>query len=154
MTSARIETDELLGHILPHKLYTPEADSSVFRDFLANSGDCVTSDLTLLEFWATVRRKESDGVLAEGQSEEVFKALQADVEQALIRMIPSDISVREEFHSIIERCYSRIPAICIRTNDALHLAAARCAGEMEIIATDKRLRETAGFLGFTIFPVS
>lgn len=136
------------------KLYTPEADSSVFRDFLANSGDCVTSDLTLLEFWATIRRKESDGVLAEGESEKVFNALQADVAQGLIRMIPSDAGVLEEFHSIIERCYSRSPAIHIRTNDALHLAAARRSGEMEIIATDKRLRETAAFLGFTIFPAS
>lgn len=136
------------------KLYTPEADSPVFRDFLANSGDCVTSELTLLEFWATVRRKESEGVLAVGESEKVFNALQADVAQGLIRMIPSDVGVLEEFHSIIERCYSRSPAICIRTNDALHLAAARRAGEMEIIATDKRLRETAEFLGFTIFPAS
>jgi predicted nucleic acid-binding protein len=44
------------------------------------------------------------------------------------------------------------PAIFIRTNDAIHLAAARGAGETEIVATDKRLREAALALGFTVFP--
>lgn len=114
----------------------------------------MTSDLTLLEFWATIRRKESEGVLAEGESETVFNTLKEDVALGLIRMISTDAGVREEFHSIIERCYSRTPAIHIRTNDALHLAAARCAGEMEIVATDKRLRETAVFLELAIFPIS
>lgn len=40
----------------------------------------------------------------------------------------------------------------IRTNDALHLAAAHCAGETEIVATDKRLREAALALGHALFP--
>ena len=36
--------------------------------------------------------------------------------------------------------------------DALHLAAARVAGETELVATDKKLREAAGLLGFKLFP--
>ena len=43
-------------------------------------------------------------------------------------------------------------ALFIRTFDAIHLASARVAGETEIVATDKRLRDAAGLIGFTIFP--
>ena len=44
------------------------------------------------------------------------------------------------------------PPILLRTLDALHLASARVAGETEIVATDKRLREAAKLLGFALFP--
>jgi hypothetical protein len=44
------------------KLYTPEPDSQIFRDFLDVGAACVTCDITPLEFWATVRRKVSEGV--------------------------------------------------------------------------------------------
>ena len=39
------------------KLYAPEPDSRIFRDFLEADTACVTCDLTPLEFWAAVRRK-------------------------------------------------------------------------------------------------
>lgn len=48
------------------KLYTPEPDSGVFRAHLAAGGACVTGDIAPLEFWATVRRKEAEGMLAPG----------------------------------------------------------------------------------------
>ena len=57
-----------------------------------------------------------------------------------------------EFSQIIEICYRRTPPLFIRTFDAIHLASARVAGETEIVATDKRLRDAAGQLGFTLFP--
>ena len=49
-------------------------------------------------------------------------------------------------------CYRRRPALPLRTLDALHLASARVAGEVEIVATDAKLREAASILGFTLFP--
>ncbi|NQX02856.1 PIN domain-containing protein [bacterium] len=56
------------------KLYTPEPDSQIFRDFLAEGTACVTCDITPLEFWATVRRKESEGTLAPGEARKVQTA--------------------------------------------------------------------------------
>lgn len=44
------------------KLYTPETDSEQFAHHLASNPSCITADLSLLEFWATVRRKEAEGV--------------------------------------------------------------------------------------------
>ncbi len=134
------------------KLYTPEPDSVVFRDFLEKGATCVTSDLTPLEFWATVRRKESEGVLASGEALKVQTALEADLADEAILMKTCFAAVKARYHMIVDQCHSRVPPIFIRTNDALHLAAALCAGETEIVATDKRLREAALALGLTVFP--
>ena len=39
---------------------------------------------------------------------------------------------------------------CVDTND---LASVRVAGESELVATDKRMRDAAKLLGFSLFPV-
>ena len=134
------------------KLYTPEPDSALFRARLAAEISCLTADIAPLEFWATVRRKESEGVLAPGEAETVFRALVNDVASNEITLVNCDAPVRQEFHAIVDQCHAQTPPIYIRTNDALHLAAARCSGETEIVATDKRLREAALLLGFSVFP--
>ena len=134
------------------KLYTPEPDSPVIRMHAAGQGTCVTSDITPLEFWATVRRKETEGVLAVGEAEKVETALEADLAAGDITVVACDAAVRVKYRSLVDRCHACTPPICIRTNDALHLAAPSCAGEAENVTTDKRLREAALFLGFTVFP--
>lgn len=50
------------------KLYTPEPDSALFRARLAIEASCLTADFAPLEFWATVRRKETEGMLAPGEA--------------------------------------------------------------------------------------
>ncbi|HBJ83014.1 MAG TPA: hypothetical protein DDZ88_03895 [Verrucomicrobiales bacterium] len=57
-----------------------------------------------------------------------------------------------EFYDILDSCLSQSPPILLRTNDGLHLAAARRANESEVVSTDKGLRKAALFLGFTVFP--
>jgi predicted nucleic acid-binding protein len=49
-------------------------------------------------------------------------------------------------------CYRNSPPLAVRTLDAIHLASARVSGEKEIVVTDKRLREAAVLLGFSVFP--
>lgn len=124
----------------------------MFRDFLAQGGNCVTSDITALEFWAIVRRKEAEGILAPGEARRVQTTLESDLADGSILIKPCDSTVRSRFDQIVDQCHSLVPAIFIRTNDALHLAAADCAGETEIVATDKRLRQAALALGLTVFP--
>ena len=134
------------------KLYTPENDSPTFANHLANHPSCVTADLTLLEFWATVRRKEAEGILAPGEAATVQTALEADASAGAICILVIDQQVRDEYKVVVEKCLSQTPPIFIRTNDAQHIAAATCAGETVIVATDKKLRDAALHLGFTVFP--
>ena len=134
------------------KLYTPEPDSMTFRAFISGDSACVTCDIAPLEFWAAVRRKESEGVLGPGEARKVQDALEADIDSEFIVMKTCDAAVRSRFFEIVGRCHALLPPLFIRTNDALHLAAAHSAGETEIVATDKRLRESALALGFSVFP--
>jgi len=64
-----------------------------------------------------------------------------------------DAQEEVEFNAIMARCYRHAPPIPIRTFDAIHLATARVAGETEVVATDKRMRDAAKLLGFLLFPV-
>ena len=112
----------------------------------------MTADLAPLEFWATVRRKEAEELLAAGEAQKVQTAFESDIDAGLIQVQASDESVRKEYHDIVDRCLAATPPIYIRTNDALHLAAAKLAGETEIVATDRRMREAAALLGFSVFP--
>jgi len=134
------------------KLYTPEPDSALFRARLAIEASCVTADIAPLEFWATVRRKETEGVLAPGEAQTISDSLASDLEAGEITLEHQDRAMRQEFHDIVDRCHTQQPPVFIRSNDALHLAAARCSAETEIVATDKRLRDAAVLLGFTVFP--
>ena len=134
------------------KLYTPEPDSATFHTRLEAGEMCVTCDVTPLEFWATVRRKETEGVLAAGQAERIRAAFESDIASGTIVMVGCDATIRQRFREIVEHCHSMQPPIFIRTNDALHLAAAVCVGETEIVTTDKRLRDAATALGLSVFP--
>jgi hypothetical protein len=80
-------------------------------------------------------------VLAPGEAQTVFDSLQSDLAAGEITLVSGDAAVRLEFHAIVDQCHAQQPPIFIRTNDALHLAAARCVGETEIVATDNQLSE-------------
>jgi len=54
---------------------------------------------------------------------------------------------------VLATCHRHAPPISLRTLDALDLASARVAGQTELVATDKRMRDAAKLLGFSVFPV-
>jgi hypothetical protein len=74
----------------------------LFRSRLATEASCLTSDIAPLEFWATVRRKETEGVLAPGEAQTVFDSLQSDLVAGEITLVPGDAAVRLEFHAIVD----------------------------------------------------
>jgi len=99
-----------------------------------------------------VFRKESAGVIPPGTAESVLTQVNQDIAAGEIRLVQLDAQVEAEFNSIMATCYRHTPTLPIRTFDALHLASARVSGETELVATDKRLRDAAKLLGFTLFP--
>jgi hypothetical protein len=46
---------------------------------------------------------------------------------------PETPDTEREFGAVLEVCFSQAPPTFIRTNDALHLASAKVAGEREFI---------------------
>lgn len=134
------------------RLYLPEPDSADFVQKAANNPVIVTTRLALYEMRRVAFRKESDGFIQAGTAESVLAQMNQDIAAGQIRVIEVDARVEAEFNVIMAFCYRHAPPLPIRTLDALHLAAARAEGQTELVATDKRMRDAAKLLGFSLFP--
>jgi hypothetical protein len=136
------------------KLYAQEPDSPVFEAHAASQiSPPITSRIALYEARATFRRKEAEGILTAGTAQTTYNELLQDITVNDVRLIELNAPVDLEYGQVLNLCYQQIPPLPLRTLDAIHLAAARVSGETEIVATDKRLRDAARLLGFTLFPV-
>jgi predicted nucleic acid-binding protein len=134
------------------KLYFPEPDSAAFAQKAANNLTIVTIRLALYEMRRVAFRKESDGLILAGTAESVLTQMNQDIGAGQIRVVETDARVEAEFNLIMASCYRHAPPLPVRTLDALHLAASRTSGQTEVVATDKRMRDAAKLLGFSVFP--
>ena len=80
----------------------------------------------------------------------LYDELLEDIAAGDVRIVELNAGVEQEYGRVLNLCYQPTPPILIRTLDALH--AAPVAGESEVVATDKRLRDAAKLLGFALFP--
>jgi len=135
------------------KLYALEPDSAAFENHaLTAPAKAVTTRIALYEARATFQRKEKEGILQTGTAANLYSQLVQDVSAGEWRLVELGADVEREYGEVLDRCYQETPPILLRTLDALHLASARVAGETEVVATDKRMRDVATLLGFTLFP--
>ncbi len=135
------------------KLYAKEADSGAFEAHALNDpGQNTTSRVALYEARATFRRKEAEGAILAGTAQRLYEELMQDAAMGEIRLVELGADVELEYGQVLNLCYRRTPPILLRTLDALHLASARVAGESGLVATDKRVREAAKVLRFSLFP--
>jgi uncharacterized protein len=134
------------------KLYLPEADSAGFVQKAANNPVIVTTRLAIYEMRRVAFRKEIGGFIQAGTAESVLTQLNQDIAAGQIRVVEMDARVEADFNVIMATCYRHAPPVPIRTLDALHLASSRADGQTELVATDKRLRDAAKLLGFSLFP--
>lgn len=134
------------------KLYLPEPDSPVLVQQAANQQTIVVAALARFEMQRVAFRKESEGLIPPGTAETVIAQLEMDIAAGEVRVVEIDARVKAEFEALMKACYRRTPVLNLRTFDAIHLATARVAGETEMVATDKRLREAALLVGLSVFP--
>lgn len=135
------------------KLYVPEPDSASFHNQAAlPNTTIVTARLTLWEMRRVALRKEAEAAIQLNGAETVWQKADADAEAGRLVVIDLERSLVGELERVMTACFRNSPPVAIRTLDAIHLASARVSGEKEIVLTDKRLREAAVLLGFTVFP--
>ncbi len=134
------------------KLYVQEADSVVFENHAAQASIITVSETGRLELRAVLRRREAGGSLSPGSTETMHASFCALITSGPFKEEPITPELEADYFAILDSCLSHSPPIFLRTNDGLHLAAARRANESEIVSTDKGLRKAALFLGFTVFP--
>ena len=137
------------------KLYVSEPNSAEFEAYAATLDERpVTGEFARLELWTVLRRKEAESSLASGEARQLLDVFEENAARGLTQLVPLTEKVSREFERVVEKCLSQKPPVFIRTLDALHLAAAREADETCIVTTDKRLRDGALLLGFTVFPAN
>jgi predicted nucleic acid-binding protein len=134
------------------KLYVQELDSLEFRALAAKASRVVTGSVTRHEVRTVLRRREAEGILLSGEAAALYRELKADIAAAEIVIQPETVDMEREFGGVLDKCFSQTPPTFIRTNDALHLASAKVAGELEFITGDARQRTAALLMGFTVLP--
>jgi len=134
------------------KLYVQELDSSDFQALAQEASRVTTGSLARHEVRTVFRRREAEGVLRSGEAAFLYGELNADISVADILIQPETGDMEQEFGGVLDACFSQTPPIFIRTNDALHLASAKVAGEQEFITADLRQRAAALLMGFTVLP--
>lgn len=134
------------------KLYLQEADSLQFRTLAATTNRIVTAALARHELQTVFRRREADGALVHGETVFLYNALTDHIAAGSILIQPETPDVEREFSLVLKECFEQPFPVFLRTNDALHLAAAKVADETDFVTADQRQRTAALFLGFTVFP--
>lgn len=135
------------------KLYVRERDSDRFHDLIQSLPEkTVISQFTLAEMhralWAKVFARAVPANFAQKASRE----LRADVEIALLDIVPFGQTVQEEFDRIIPICYRATPPVPIRTLDGLILSSALIARTGRLVSTDSRMRAAGALLGLQVLP--
>lgn len=134
------------------KLFLSESDSLVFSGIAADGSAPVTAFIARHELHSAFVRRESEGALPKGESNRLYADFLGDLESGDICETPLSAELEAEFAKVLRQCLFHTPPFFVRTNDALHLASARLAGELEFVSADIRQRDCATHLGFKVLP--
>lgn len=135
------------------KLYAQEPDSTVFLHALVSFGEPVlTSELTRVELFSALRRKESLGDLVPGGANSLLNHFQNDSDNGMISILPVGTDVANKAFNLIETGYASTPPILIRSLDVIHVACAILGGCHTVVGTDARQRDLARVAGLAVFP--
>jgi predicted nucleic acid-binding protein len=134
------------------KLYMLEPDSAQFQAVTSASVPVVTARIAHYEACTVFLRREVDGLLPPGETPVLLQEISTDIAAGRIIVQEDGLNVEKRFIEVLEQCYSQVPPVFIRTNDALHIASALIAGEAEFVTADLRQRAAAELLGFKILP--
>ena len=135
------------------KLYVHEADSPVYLDLLKRQATpIITSVLAEVEFVFALSRKEADGYVKKGATQNLMQAMRNHAAQGKIRLVPISATVRDLAATLAHRCLlAKNPLLPLRTLDGIHLATALSLKATRLLTADTRLRDAARNCGLTTF---
>jgi len=137
------------------KLYVRERDSGHFHHLIqALPEKTAISELTLAEMHRALWAKELARAVPANFAQKAYREFRADVEAAVLAVLPFGRAVQEEFDRIIPICYQAGPPVPIRTLDGLLLASAVTAKAVQLVSTDSRMRAAGTLLGLYVLPES
>lgn len=134
------------------KLFLAEPDATTFAALAAAGGPVMTAFIARHEVRAAFLRREGEGALPVGEADELYQDLLSDFANGDVTELPLSQALESEYEKVLRQCLLHTPPVFVRTNDALHLASARLAGEREFVSADSRQRAAATHLGFMVLP--
>ncbi len=137
------------------KVYVRERDSDQFHHLIQSLPEkTAISQFTLAEMHRALWAKAFARAVPANFVQKAYRELRADVETALLEVVPFGPAVQEEFDRIIPICYRASPPVPIRTLDGLILASALIARTVRLVSTDSRMRAAGMLLGLHVLPQS
>ena len=129
------------------KCYIREPRSLDVLAWASEQADPVTSALTLVEFRCLLARRRRAGQIGAELERRAMAEFDSHVRAGGWRVHPGAFGDFAEARDLIDV----LPALPLRTLDALHLAAARVLGAREFATADRTQAEAARALGFDVF---
>ena len=137
------------------KLYVRERDSDRFHHLIQTLPEkTAISQFTLAEMHRALWAKLFARAVPANFAQKAYREFRADVETALLDIVPFERAVKEEFDRIIPICYRASPPVPLRTLDGLILASALIARTAWLVSTDSRMRAAGTLLGLHVLPES
>lgn len=134
------------------KYYTPEPDRAGYIALAKSLAPIHVGRLADYELQTTLRRKESEGVIAAGAADAYPEQFRDDIVKGVMKLHEESGEVREKFAGVLDDCFSPIPPVFVRTADALHIATAQQAGEKDFVTADIRQKKAAEACGLAVHP--
>ena len=128
------------------KLFVPEPDSS-FYGKLVDGRVILSSSIAYTEVWSAMLTKERQGILHEEEISRAWRAFEKNIEEEMISLIPITTPILKKANRILREVHIHVP---LRSLDAIHLATCDLIQEWPLCTNDKRMRQAAQHLHFTI----
>jgi predicted nucleic acid-binding protein len=135
------------------KLYVRERDSDRFHDLMQTLPEkTAISQITVTEMHRALWAKVFARAVPSNFVQKAYREFRADVETAVLDLVPFGPAVQDEFDRIIPICYRASPPVPIRTLDGLILASALIARTLRLVSIDSRMRAAGTLLGLHVLP--
>ena len=128
------------------KFYFNEPESLRVRDLVRKADAIHTSRWAFVEFHAVLHRRVREGALSAAVAQEVSSRFSSHIEDGLWNLIPVTEGLIGRTSALI---LSAPRELFLRTADAIHLTAAREAGEREVWTNDRHMLAAAAYFGLT-----
>lgn len=132
------------------KVYAPESDSAAYRTLLTLRPQAVICWLHALEMAYALHHKEARREIAPGSAARLIARFDVDEIDGRYLVVPWGLDLRRAAREVLSRTAPASQPVAIRTLDGIHLAAARIAGVTDIVTDDRRMREAATQMGFSV----
>lgn len=128
------------------KWYLPEDGSEAFAAWIQQQEDTCISSLSKTEFRCLLARRQRMGWLTDIQVQELYAIFQRDCQDGHLLHFP----VTDQHILNAELMIESLPAIALRTLDALHLSIAHDISATRLATADEVMAQAAPMIGIDV----